>query len=184
MMANQQLIELEPGKAEPASNRRSDPGRMRVTVVFTTIAGTLAALEAAANFARHLNAEIVLVVAEVIYFRYPLENPPVPADYFEKLCVALVDELEVDLTATRIEIHFCRDQVQCLQLALGPRSLVVLGAGRRWWSTRERRLERALTRTGHRVILVSSGRSSRPDNARTQSVVRRLLAELTPQIAF
>ncbi len=180
-MIDRPLVELEPGNVEPAPSGQSDPGRMRVTVVFTTIAGTLAALEAAAMFARNLNAEIVLVVAEVIYFRYPLEHPPVSAGYFEKLCVALVDELEVDLTATRVEIHFCRDQLQCLQLSLRPRSLVVIGAGQRWWDRQEHRLERALSRLGHRVILVGSSLSSSSRKEKAQSVARRLLAELTAQ---
>jgi len=38
-------------------------------VILTTVEGTLAALRAAANLAGGLQAEIVRVVAEVVYFR-------------------------------------------------------------------------------------------------------------------
>jgi len=177
MKLDQHVLELKPLKADPEDTDYSDAGRMRVTVVYTTIAGTLAALEAAAKLARNLNAEIVLVVAEVVYFRYALEHPPISANFLERLCLALMDELEMDvaLPATRVEIHFCRDQVQCLQLALGPRSLVVIGARKRWWNLREHKLERALSRLGHSVLLVGSNFNSR--RSRAQSVARRLLTE-------
>ena len=174
-MADGTILELEPCKAEPISTADSDAGRMRVSVIFTTIAGTAAALETAAKFARQLNAEVVLVVAEEIYFRYALESPPVSANFFEKLCLALLEELQLDSHATRIEILFCRDQVQCLQNVLAPRSLVLIGKRKRWLNFRERKIERGLSRQGHEVIVITS--NSRLSGSLAESVTRRLLVE-------
>jgi hypothetical protein len=97
-------------------------------VLLTTIEATLAALNRAAHFAKGLDVEIVLVVTDVVSFHYPLENPPVAAYFFERLCFALIDESNLDADKVNIEIYFCRDRVQCLQLILKPRSLVVIGA--------------------------------------------------------
>lgn len=179
MKRDSQFLVLEPIKADPVPGADSDSRRMRVTVVFTTIAGTVAALESAARLARNLNAEIVLLVAEVIYFRYALEHPPVAPSFFENLCLALVDELDTELSAASIEIRFCRDQLHCLQQALSPRSLVVLGARRRWWNTHEHRLQRALERHGHSVLLVQASQNSR--KLHTKSVTRRMLSYATAQ---
>jgi hypothetical protein len=62
-------------------------------VILTTIEGTLAALRAAANLARGLRAEIALLVAEVVYMRYPVEHPPVGSSFFERLGTALAAEI-------------------------------------------------------------------------------------------
>ena len=121
----------EPGAyhSEPAGAGDSDPEGPRITVILTTIEGPLAALRAAINLARGLRAEIVLV-AEVVYFRYPLEHPPVGSSFFERLGTALVDELDLAGNAVDLEIHFCRDQLRCLEQSLPPRSLVMIGAAR------------------------------------------------------
>jgi hypothetical protein len=187
MTLDHPVFELNPFHPAPAPADCSDSGRMRVTVVFTSIPGTLAALETAVNLARRLNAEIVLLVAEEIYFRYALEHPPVSPAFFENLCLALVDELGEELgrelgdeigaglPPARIEILFCREQLPCLRLALPPRSLVVLGATGRWWNSRERRLERGLNRLGHSVLMVRA--QSGAGKIRSQSVVRRMLSQ-------
>jgi hypothetical protein len=58
-----------PSQLEPAGAGDSAPERLRIPVILTTIEGTPAAWRAAANLARGLRAEIVRVVAEVVYFR-------------------------------------------------------------------------------------------------------------------
>ena len=166
----------DPQRADPAPHVESDSGRLRVIVVFTTIEGTLAALKSAAKFAQALSAEITLLVTQVVYFRYPLETPPVSADFLYRLCVALMEELELDGDAVNVDIHFCREQVPCLQFALKPRSVVMIGARKSWWRKPERKLERALKRMGHDVLLVSDEASDY--RARAESVVHRL-EELT-----
>jgi hypothetical protein len=176
-IVNRQVGEAEPHHGDPCPLVESNSGRLRVIVVFTTIEGTLAALKSAAKFAQALRAEITLLVAEAVYFRYPLETPPVSADFLCRLCVALVEELKVeesklDDTAINIDIRFCREQVPCLQLTLRPRSVVVLGARRCWWRRRERKLERALKRMGHDVLLVNVAAGKY--RARSKAVIHRL----------
>jgi hypothetical protein len=186
MVLNRYVGDAEPHSGDPSPFVESDSGRLRVIVVFTTIEGTLAALKSAAKFAQALNAEITLLVTQVVYFRYPLESPPVSADFLCRLCVALIeelkseelrtDELGLDGDAINIDIQFCREQVPCLEFALKPRSVVVIGARKSWWRKPERKLERALKRRGHDVLLVGDGASDY--RARVESVVHRL-EELT-----
>jgi hypothetical protein len=174
---NRHVGDAEPYSGGPSPFVESDSGRLRVVVVFTTIEGTLAALKSAAKFAQALNAEITLLVTQVVYFRYSMESPPVSADFLCRLCVALLEELkteelELDGDAVHIDIHFCREQVPCLQFALKPRSVVVIGARKSWWRRPERKLEHALKRMGHDVLLVSGEENDY--RARAESVVHRL----------
>jgi hypothetical protein len=164
-----------PSQLEPAGAGDSDPERLRITVILTTIEGTMAALRAAANLARGLRAEIVLVVAEVVYFRYPVEHPPVESSFFERLGTALADELQLEGDVFELEIHFCRDRVRCLEQSLPPRSLVMMGAKKCWWRGRERNLERALRQRGYDVVVVRA--SAPPGEEHAGRVVDRLLRE-------
>jgi len=159
---------------QPASG---DHHRLQVKVVFTTLAGTMAALQTAQRLVRGLNAEIVLIVAEVVYFRYPIDHPPVPARFFERLCLAIVQELQIDASTVGVDIRLCRDQAKCLEYALNPRSIVVIGMGKGLRSWRERSLPRALRRLGHDVVLVPPESGS--DAACSQSAIQRILSDVT-----
>ena len=176
-----EALELDPGDTGTPPGQCSNPGRMRITVVFTSIAGTLAALKATARLARHLNAEIVLVVTEVVYFRYALDSPPVSPNFFATLCQALLEELHVEIPPTEIEVYLCRDSAECLKRVLAPRSLVVMGAAKRRWNMRERRLAKTLRKFDHSVLLMDSREQS--EKASVQSVVRRMMTQLTAQCA-
>jgi len=166
----------EPGPwhAEPERAGDSDPERLRIAVILTSISGTLAALRAAQNLARGLQAEISLLVAEVVYFRYPVEHPPVGSSFFERLGAALADELQLEGDEIDLEIHFCRDQLRCLEQHLRPRSLVMIGAKKRWWRGRESNLELALGERGYDVLVVRAARQPGEDAGR---VLDRLLRE-------
>jgi hypothetical protein len=153
MIVNRRLGNAEPHSGDPSPFVASDSGRLRVIVVFTTIEGTLAALKSAAKFAQALNAETTLLATQLVYYRYPLDTPPVSANFLHQLCVALIEELNLAGDAVNIDIHFCREQVRRLQFALKPRSVVVIGARKSWWRKPARKLERALKRMGHDVLL-------------------------------
>jgi hypothetical protein len=152
-----------------------DPGsrRLRITVVYTTIEGTLAALDAAVHLSKGLGANIVLLVAEELAIYYPLDHPPGAASFFEKVCRAILQELQLDESSIKLDIHFCRRQEQCFEAALEPRSLVVLGTKNRWWQRRERRLARNLKTLGHDAVLVRP----RAEGSHSRSVVQRLVNE-------
>ncbi len=130
-----------------------DP-RLRVTVVFTTAEGTIAALRTAGGLAKNLGARIALVVTEVVPFHFPLDHPPVSIEFLERRPINLVYESGIQAEEVSIEICLCRDQKQCLRQMLSPRSLVVIGGRRRWWCRRERKLEQLLRLLGHHVIFV------------------------------
>jgi len=176
-MVNRQAFQAEPHDGAPFPLVESDSGRLRVIVVFTTIEGTLAALKSAAKFAEALSAEITLLVSHEVYYRYPLETPPISASFLHRLCVALIEELKIeelqlDTDAINIDIRFCRQQEPCLQVTLKPRSVVVIGAKKRWWRMSERKLERALKQMGHEVLLVNAAAGDY--KVRAKSVIHRL----------
>jgi hypothetical protein len=178
MPAGTRIWEAEPTHGEPGLSLDSHPHRLRITVVFTTIEGTLAALDTAASFARDLRAEIAIVVTEVVSFRHPLDSPPGDWHFFERMCLALIGESRLDANNVSFKVHFCRDSNRCLELSLSPHSLVVIGARNCWWPRRERELERVLHQFGHDVVLVRATAMS--EKARAQAVVDRLLEEEQP----
>lgn len=137
------------------SEFRSDR-RLRVTVLYTTTEGTLAALRTAGSLAKNLGARIALVVTKVVPFRFPVDNPPVPIGFLERRHLALVSESGIQAEEISIEIYLCRDRKLCLRKVLNPPSLVVIGGRRQWWSNGERKLERLLRALGHHVIFVDS----------------------------
>lgn len=157
--------------AVPGHFAPSDLGRMPVTVVFTTIEGTLVALNAAAALAKDLAAEVVVLVTEVVSFRYQVQGLRDPVAFFERLCEAIV--AETPIRNVQIEVHLCRDQVQCLETALRPRSIVLIGARRCWWPWRERHLERALSKRGFQALLIYAGSSTA--QSRSASLVKRII---------
>ena len=167
-------IHGEPFTSGPDQGLDTNPQKLKVTVVFTSIEGTIAALAAAAAYANALAAEIVICVPHVVYFRYPLERPPVAPAYFEKLCRALIDEANLDPYTIAIDIRYCRSQLSCLSTHLKPHSLVILGAERTWWYQREKRLASALGQLGHDVVFVYAPRGAA--RSHSLSVTQRMLA--------
>ena len=136
-----------------ASEVSSEP-RLRVTVVFTTLDGTLAALTTAGILAQDLGARVSLVVTEEVPLFFPLEDPPVAIPFLERRQIALVSAAGIEAEEVRIEIYLCRDRKECLRRALSPHSLVLIGGERDWWFSRERRLEQFLRALGHHVVFV------------------------------
>ncbi|HTC94219.1 MAG TPA: hypothetical protein VK699_12335 [Terriglobales bacterium] len=152
-----QTVELEHSSLEPLkpSSPDSDP-RLRVTVIFTTPEGTLAALRTARDLARNLGFRISLVIAEVVPFHFPLDRPPVSIDFLKQRSLALVSKSDVEAEQVNIELYFCRDRKQCLQRILVPNSVVVIGGRKQWLIRRERKLEAFIRSHGHRVISVDT----------------------------
>jgi hypothetical protein len=127
---------------------------LRLTVVSTTAVGTVTALRTANCLAENLGARITLLVTQVIPFQFPLDRPPVSIDFIQRQQAALVFEAGILEQEVKIQILLCRDKELGLQRHLRPRSLVILGGKRNWWSWEERNLDRSLRRSGHHVIFV------------------------------
>jgi hypothetical protein len=141
---------------------RLDPG-LQVTVVYTTLEGTLGALKAADTLAKDLNARVAMIVTEVVPFRLPLDQPRVPVQFLQDRQDDLVSRAGIESQEIRVQICLCRDRKHTLHELLPPRSLVVIGGRRNWWSSREQRLETFLARLGHHVVFVEVGAESRTD---------------------
>jgi hypothetical protein len=129
---------------------------LRVSVVSTTPDGTVAALVAAADLARHLRGRIVLLAPEVIPFLLPLDHPHVAIDFLKKRYCDLVARAGLVDEDVTIRILLCRDCPAALKQTLAPHSLIVIGGSARWWRRRERKLALWLERLGHRVVFVDS----------------------------
>ena len=133
-----------------------DPG-LQITVVYTTPEGTLGALKAAGALAKDLNARVGLIVTEVVPFRLPLDQPRVSVEFLKERQDDLVSRAEIESQEIKVQICLCRDRKHTLHQLLPPRSLVVVGGRRNWWSSREQRLETFLARLGHHVVFVEVG---------------------------
>jgi hypothetical protein len=120
-----------------------------VYVIFTDFEGTRRALQAAAQLAHDLETRFVLLAAQVVPYPLPLDDPPVAAEFTERVLSQLVSEQEAEVS---VKLYLCRDRKETIRSALGPDSLVVLGTRRRWWPGSERMLARLLRRDGHKVI--------------------------------
>jgi hypothetical protein len=143
----------------PAAARPENPPagetrhRLDVFVVFTSVDLTLQALKQAGALAERLESRITLVVPQVVPFPLPLTSPPVLLEFNERRFSVLASQSPVE---TIVCIFLCRDRWEALQLALKPRSLVVIGARKGWWPRPEKRLARQLRRAGHEVVLVET----------------------------
>src|SRR5262249_21123825 len=129
---------LVPATREPErpAAEASDP-KLNVSVVFTSVTGTLLALKVAGELASNLGARIMLFVPQVVPYPLPLESPPVLVEFNERRFRVIASESTVE---TRVQIYLCRDHLETLVSVLSPASLIVIGGRKRWWPTAERRL--------------------------------------------
>jgi hypothetical protein len=139
----------------PADGRPQCPAieeaesKLNISVVFTAVESTLAALKHAGDMAANLGARISLVVPQVVPYPVPLNSPPVPPDFSERRFRVIAGQSRVE---TRVVVYLCRDRMETLKAVLKPRSLVVVGGRKRWWPTAEQRLASELRHAGHEVI--------------------------------
>ena len=140
------------GRAAIVPPERTPGSSLEVIVLHTTTEGTLQALKTAAGLAQGLAARIRLLVPQVVPYPRPLTSPPISRDFTARRFRTLVSGAAIE---THIDVRLCRDQWEMLESALRPKSLVVLGARRRWWPTAESRLVERLRHLGHQVIFSS-----------------------------
>ncbi len=135
----------------PAQTEIEEPNRrLNISVVYTSLEATLAALQEAGVLAGSLAARLTLFVPQVVPYVLPLESPPVLVEFMENRFRAIASQSPVE---TSVQIYLCRDKARTLTSVLCPASIVVLGGRRRWWwPTRDEVLARELQRAGHEVI--------------------------------
>jgi hypothetical protein len=121
-----------------------------ITVVFTSEAGTIAALRSAADLSVRLDARVTLAILDVVPYGRPLNEP---TDMLERRSLRVVADSGVRGTEIRIQIWRCRDMRKGLRQILTSHSMIVLGGRVSWWPSPERKLQRWLSGMGHHVIL-------------------------------
>jgi hypothetical protein len=124
--------------------------KLDISVVFTSIKATLAALKEAGHLASSLGARITLLVPQIVHYPLPLTGPPVLVDFNEWRLKVIANNCRVE---TRVSIYLCRNALETLRSVLKPHSLVVLGSPKRWWPTAEKRLAAKLRQWGHQVVV-------------------------------
>lgn len=149
--ANEQAVRMT-GPPELRFANAND-AQLNVTVLFTSVEGTMAALRTAGALASKLGGRITIVVPEVVPYHLPINQPPVLHDWNEKRFRVLAAESSVE---TSVRFYLCRDEDEMLARRLKPYSLLVLGAKKHWWPTRESRLAKRLRSLGHEVILAET----------------------------
>ncbi len=132
----------------PASARSPNA---RIYVIFTDLAGTKAALLAAARLSHGLNLPLLLLAARRVPYPLPLERPPIAVEFTERAMYGLVSDLDADIA---VRILLCREPEETLRNALGPEALVVIAKEKSWWKSRYRKLARRLKADGRQLVLI------------------------------
>jgi hypothetical protein len=136
-------------EGRPAQNASGTGAQLNIAVIFTNSEGTGAALRAAGALAGHLNGRVTVFAPVEVSWHLPIERPAVSMEWNRRRFQALVSDCPVE---TRTRLILCRDSWEILRRVLSPRSLIVVGGRKHWW-TREVRLARRLRRLGHHVVL-------------------------------
>jgi hypothetical protein len=143
-----------PATRTPQRQAAAEPdSKLNVSVVFTSVEGTMAALRTAGALANKLGGHITLLVPEVVPYHLPLNKPAVLQDWNERRFRVLAAESPVQ---TAVRFYLCRDRDETLASVLKPHSVVVLGGKKHWWPTSESRLAKRLRSLGHEVILTET----------------------------
>ncbi len=138
--------------AWPETEQRNE--RLNITVIFTSVEATLAALRRAGALAGSLGARITLLALQVVPFPLPLESPPVLLDWNERRFRTIAGRSPVETT---VRLYLCRDRIETVKSALGANSVIVIGGTASWWPfTAEKRLARALRRAGHEIVFAET----------------------------
>jgi hypothetical protein len=147
-LAIEKILVPATGHPQPPSTTEADQ-KLNISVVFTSVESTLAALREAGGLASSLGARITLLVPQVVPYPLALETPPVLIEFNEKRFRTIASQSPVETT---VQIYLCRDGLETLTNVLNPGSIVVIGGRKRWWPTREEQLARQLRREGHEVV--------------------------------
>src|SRR5215471_7640714 len=132
---------LIPATGHPTIPRSEDTDqRLNISVIFTSVESTLAAMRKAGSLASSLGARITLLAPQIVPYPLPLESPPVLLEFNERRFRVIANESPVE---TSVHVYLCRDKLQALTSALRRGSIVVLGGRKRWWwPTRDQWLAR------------------------------------------
>ena|SRR5579871_334100 len=150
---NSQVYQAFEKSVIPAGAPPLPDSSLNVSVIFTGVAETLAALRRAAALAAELNARVTLFVLQVVPYPLPVTSPPVLLEFNERRFRLIAETARVE---TVVLIYLCREPQTAIEAVLPPRSLIVIGGRKHWWPTREAALARRLRRAGHEVVFTET----------------------------
>ncbi|MBV8846648.1 MAG: hypothetical protein JO307_27900 [Bryobacterales bacterium] len=151
-LAMERFVHSAPQRPRQSATEAPE-SKLNISVVFTSVDSTLAALKAAGTLAQRLDARITLLVPQVVPYHLPLESPPVLLDWNERRLHVMANNSAVE---TKVNLYLCRDGLATLNSVLKPHSLVVIGGESKWWPTPEKKLARQLRKAGHEVIFTET----------------------------
>jgi len=108
---------------------------LEIFVIFTDHSRTLAALRMADHSGKKLDARLWLLMPYEVPYALRSTRPAVPVGSLEEQLRALASKIPV---ATATHICLCRDKCRTVRLILKPRSIMILGGRKRWWSVDEK----------------------------------------------
>lgn len=134
--------------ARPETGEVSRP-LLTVTVLYTDVRHTIAALRQAAGLGRGLHASLRILMPVVVPYPLQLSEPPVDCRIVHRRLATVAEGVDMP---TRIDTVYCRDLGVAVEKSLPPQSIVVVCWRRRRLFDKTRRLTQWLTALGHNVI--------------------------------
>ena len=143
--------QIESAQLDPYRPPERTTGVLWLVIPYTTLELTRAALRHA-GVCSDLDVHVSLVDVQVVPFPCALDQPAVNNEYSQRRLQELFSESGLPGHAA---VLYTRDWLGGFRRALEPKSLVIVATKRcRWWTTRETRLARTLTKAGHQVMLL------------------------------
>jgi len=147
----QPVLRLDALGLRGLAESQSGASELRVFVPHTSAELTRAALAAVAAFTRSLRARVTVAAVQIVPFPLQLDQPHIPPAFLEHKLTELAQEADAQVD---VQVVIARDRDAGLETVIAPGALVVVATKKRWWPTAEKRLARALARSGHSVALL------------------------------
>jgi hypothetical protein len=126
---------------------------LSVTVLFTDVPHTLAALRHAGALSCSLHAWLRIVVPVVVPDPLDLTSSPSAS---KVVCRRLTTVVQGFGIPTLVNVVYCRDREEPVKKSLDKHSIVVICWRKKWIFDPMRGLARRLTKLGHQVVVVRS----------------------------
>lgn len=123
---------------------------VQIVVVYTSHEAAANGLKAVGALVHDLNAQVEMVVPQVVPYPLPLSSPPVLIRFNESRYRALAVQAPVPVS---VHVYLCRDRLEMLKSLLPATAIVLIGRDRGGWFSSGSRLARQLRRRGYSVIV-------------------------------
>jgi hypothetical protein len=138
------------GELKPVMPKAQTP----IFVLFTSLNGTMKAMEKASQIAQSSDGRIELLVIQAIPFPLQLNESQVSSEFLLKQLAKMAEQFSPQ---TRISALPCRDSLETLKRLLYRNCQVVMAVPRnKWLPNHDRTLARKLRGAGYNVTLVET----------------------------